>query len=153
MKHIYNTCTHGQGSISPWLIFGAHDDKASSRASLLTGGREATSKKTLKEASSRSTPRTAVIHMGRLIVGETLVVQDLLVGVFVSDGFQFVIRRGGEHVVQFPDDRRQVRELVARVELQDGSLWHTTWIQAGRFKVLHDDEDEKQPHFVDVAVK
>lgn len=72
MKHIYNTYTHGQGSISPWLIFGAHDDKASSRASLLTGGREATSKKTLKEASSRSTPRTAVIHMSRLIVGEIL---------------------------------------------------------------------------------
>lgn len=109
MKHIYNTYTHGQGSISPWLIFGAHDDKASSRASLLTGGREATSKKTLKEASSRSTPRNRRHpHEPTRREREILVVQDLLVGVFVSDGFQFVIRRGGEHVVQFPDDRRQV---------------------------------------------
>lgn len=48
--------------------------------------------------------------------------EDLLVRVFVSDGLQFVVRWGREHVVQFPDDRRQVRELVARVELQDGSL-------------------------------
>lgn len=73
MKHIYNTYTHGQGSISPWFIFGVHDDKASSRTSLLTSGREATSKKTLKEASSRSTPRTAVIHMSRLIVRDFVV--------------------------------------------------------------------------------
>lgn len=105
-------------------ISGAHDDRASSRRSLLTSGRDATSKKTLQEASSRSAPRTAVIRAVRLAAGD-FVAWDLLVRVFVPDGFQLVIRGGREHEVELSGDRRQVWELVARVELQDGSLWRT----------------------------
>lgn len=67
----------------------------------------------------------------RRLRAESLAARDLLVRVLVSDGLQLVVRRGGEHVVELPDDRRQVGELVARVELQDGSLWHAWWVQVG----------------------
>lgn len=131
MKHIYSTFTHAdKGAFPPGFLFGAHDDKASSTASRLTSGREATSKKTLKEPPSRSAPRTR--RRARAATrGERLAARDLLVRVLVSDGLEFVVRRGGEHVVELPDDGRQVGELVARVELQDGSLRDGWWRQVG----------------------
>lgn len=43
-------------------------------------------------------------------------------GIFVSDGSQFVIGRSRERAVELPDDRRQIGLLIAGVELQAGSL-------------------------------
>lgn len=42
--------------------------------------------------------------------------------VFVPDGSQFIIRWYQKHSVELSDDRRQVRRLIAGVELQDGRL-------------------------------
>lgn len=60
--------------------------------------------------------------------------------VFVPDGLQFVVGRGGERAVELPDHGRQVRELVARVELQDGSLRHAR--DAHERDVLHVEHEE-----------
>lgn len=46
----------------------------------------------------------------------------VLVGVFVPDGLQFVVRRRRQHRVELPDDGRQLCRLVPGVELQDGRL-------------------------------